>query len=45
MRSATRTFAPNLRTEICVYARFILDNYPGAKVGLLYQNDDSGKDY
>jgi branched-chain amino acid transport system substrate-binding protein len=38
-------FAPNLRTEIRVYARFILDNCPGAKVGLLYQNDDSGKDY
>jgi branched-chain amino acid transport system substrate-binding protein len=41
----TMGFAPNLRTEIRVYARFILDNYPNAKVGLLYQNDDSGKDY
>jgi branched-chain amino acid transport system substrate-binding protein len=41
----TMGFAPNLRTEIRVYARFILDNYPSAKVGLLYQNDDSGKDY
>jgi ABC-type branched-subunit amino acid transport system substrate-binding protein len=38
-------FAPNLRTEIRVYARFILDNYPNAKVGLLYQNDESGKGY
>jgi len=38
-------FAGNLRTEIRVYARFILDNCPGAKVGLLYQNDDSDKDY
>ncbi|MCA6110367.1 ABC transporter substrate-binding protein [Bradyrhizobium cenepequi] len=38
-------FAPNLRTEIGVYARFILENYPAAKVGLLYQNDESGKDY
>jgi hypothetical protein len=35
MRSATQTFAPNLRTEIRVYARFILDNYPSAKVRLL----------
>jgi branched-chain amino acid transport system substrate-binding protein len=41
----TMGFAPNLRTEIRVYARFILDNYANAKVGLLYQNDDSGKDY
>ncbi len=41
----TMGFAPNLRTEIRVYARFVLDNYPNAKVGLLYQNDDSGKDY
>jgi branched-chain amino acid transport system substrate-binding protein len=41
----TMGFAPNLRTEIRVYARFILDNYPNAKIGLLYQNDDSGKDY
>ncbi len=41
----TMGFAPNLRTEIRVYARFILDNYPNAKVGLFYQNDDSGKDY
>ncbi|WP_349645081.1 ABC transporter substrate-binding protein [Bradyrhizobium sp. Leo121] len=41
----TMGFAPNLRTEISVYARFILENYPAAKVGLLYQNDESGKDY
>jgi branched-chain amino acid transport system substrate-binding protein len=41
----TMGFAPNLRTEIRVYARFVLDNYPNAKVGLLYQNDESGKDY
>jgi branched-chain amino acid transport system substrate-binding protein len=41
----TMGFAPNLRTEIRVYARFILENYPSAKVGLLYQKDDSGKDY
>jgi ABC-type branched-subunit amino acid transport system substrate-binding protein len=41
----TMGFAPNLRTEIRAYARFILDNYPNARVGLLYQNDDGGKDY
>lgn len=41
----TMGFAPNLRTEIRVYVRFILDNYPNARIGLLYQNDESGKDY
>src|SRR5690242_9794533 len=41
----TMGFAPNLRTEVRVYARFILDNYPNARIGLLYQNDESGKDY
>jgi adenosylmethionine-8-amino-7-oxononanoate aminotransferase len=41
----TMGFTPNLRTEIRVYARFTLDNYPNARIGLLYQNDESGKDY
>jgi branched-chain amino acid transport system substrate-binding protein len=41
----TMGLAPNLRTEIRVYARYILDNHPNAKIGLLYQNDESGKDY
>ncbi|MCC8940115.1 ABC transporter substrate-binding protein [Bradyrhizobium sp. Arg68] len=41
----TMGFAPNLRTEIRVYVRFILDNHPNARIGLLYQNDESGKEY
>ncbi|QPF82577.1 ABC transporter substrate-binding protein [Bradyrhizobium genosp. L] len=41
----TMGFAPNLRTEIRVYARFILNNHPNARIGLLYQNDESGKEY
>jgi ABC-type branched-subunit amino acid transport system substrate-binding protein len=41
----TMGFAPNLQTEIRVYLRYILDNHPNAKIGLLYQNDESGKDY
>jgi branched-chain amino acid transport system substrate-binding protein len=41
----TMGFAPNLRTEILANARFILDNNANTKVGLLYQNDDSGRDY
>lgn len=41
----TMGFVPNLMTEIRIYARFILDNYPNGKIGLLYQNDDAGKEY
>ena len=33
------------RTEGRLYARYILDNYPNAKIGALYQNDDFGRDY
>jgi branched-chain amino acid transport system substrate-binding protein len=36
---------PNYRAEARVYATYILQNYPKAKVGVLYQNDDFGKDY
>ena len=28
-----------------VYARYIMTEKPGAKIGVLYQNDDSGKDF
>jgi branched-chain amino acid transport system substrate-binding protein len=28
-----------------VYARYVLETKPDAKVGILYQNDDSGKDF
>src|SRR4029077_15573684 len=31
--------------EARVYARYILKNLPDAKVAVLYQNDDFGKDY
>jgi hypothetical protein len=40
----TMGFAPNLRTEIRVYARFILDNYPNAKIGLLLISASSFKE-
>ena len=36
---------PNYQTEAHVYARYILDNKPDAKIAILYQNDDFGKDY
>jgi branched-chain amino acid transport system substrate-binding protein len=33
------------RAEAQVYARYVLSTKPDAKVGVLYQNDDFGKDY
>ncbi|HEY7991260.1 MAG TPA: ABC transporter substrate-binding protein [Stellaceae bacterium] len=36
---------PSYRVEANIYAKYILAHQPGAKVGLLYQNDDFGKDY
>ncbi|MBR1221772.1 ABC transporter substrate-binding protein [Bradyrhizobium sp. U87765 SZCCT0131] len=38
-------YNPNYQTEGRIYARYILANYPNAKIGVLYQNDDLGKDY
>jgi branched-chain amino acid transport system substrate-binding protein len=36
---------PNYRTEAAIFAKHILQNKPDAKIGVLYQNDDFGKDY
>jgi branched-chain amino acid transport system substrate-binding protein len=41
----TIAFNPNYQSEAHIYANFILTNYPNAKIGILYQNDDLGKDY
>jgi branched-chain amino acid transport system substrate-binding protein len=41
----TMGWQPNYQSEARIYARYILDNRPDAKVGVLYQNDDYGKDY
>ncbi len=41
----TMGFQPNYQTEGRVYASYILKNIPDAKIGILYQNDDYGKDY
>ena len=38
-------WAPDYRAEGRVYAQHILKTRPDAKIGVLYQNDDSGKDY
>ena len=36
---------PNYPTEAKIYASYILENYPDAKIAILFQNDDYGKDY
>ena len=41
----TIAYNPNYQAEAHIYAKFILANYPNAKIGILYQNDDLGKDY
>jgi branched-chain amino acid transport system substrate-binding protein len=41
----TMGFNPNYFVEGRIYGQYILKNYPNAKVGILYQNDDLGKDY
>jgi branched-chain amino acid transport system substrate-binding protein len=38
-------FQPSYRLEGQMYAKFILEKNPNAKVGVLYQNDDLGRDY
>ena len=38
-------YNPSYRVEARIYARYILKNLPNAKIGVLYQNDDFGKDY
>jgi branched-chain amino acid transport system substrate-binding protein len=41
----TMGFNPNYFVEGRIYGQYVLKNYPNAKVGVLYQNDDLGKDY
>jgi branched-chain amino acid transport system substrate-binding protein len=36
---------PNYQSEGRIYAAYILKEKPDGKIGLLYQNDDFGKDY
>jgi branched-chain amino acid transport system substrate-binding protein len=40
----TMGWQPNYQTEGRIYAAHILKNKPNAKIGVLYQNDDYGKD-
>jgi branched-chain amino acid transport system substrate-binding protein len=41
----TMGWQPNYQSEGRVYAKYLIDNHPNGKVGILYQNDDYGKDY
>src|SRR5437764_1677471 len=34
----TMAFNPNYQSEAHIYARYILENHPNAKIGILYQN-------
>lgn len=36
---------PDYQDESAVYAKYIMQHKPNAKIGVLYQNDDYGKDY
>jgi branched-chain amino acid transport system substrate-binding protein len=41
----TMGWQPTYQTEGRIYAKYLLTNHPNAKIAVLYQNDDSGKDY
>jgi ABC-type branched-subunit amino acid transport system substrate-binding protein len=42
---STTPFYPSYEMEAQIYGKYLLQNYPTAKIGVLYQNDDFGKDY
>ena len=41
----TMGWQPNYQTEGRIYAEHMIKNRPDAKIAILYQNDDSGRDY
>jgi len=38
-------WSPNYQNEARIYARYILREKPNARIAVIYQNDDYGKDY
>ncbi|MET4023269.1 ABC transporter substrate-binding protein [Bradyrhizobium sp. S3.2.12] len=40
----TMGWQPTYESEGIIYARWLMENMPNAKIGVLYQNDDFGKD-
>ncbi|WP_315768778.1 MULTISPECIES: ABC transporter substrate-binding protein [unclassified Bradyrhizobium] len=41
----TMGWQPSYQNEAHIYAKYLLKEKPGAKIGVLFQNDDFGKDY
>jgi branched-chain amino acid transport system substrate-binding protein len=41
----TMGWVPNYQSDARIFAEYLLKNHPQGKIGILYQNDDSGKDY
>ena len=41
----TMGWAPSYQAEAHIYAQYLLEHHPNGKIGILYQNDDYGKDY
>jgi branched-chain amino acid transport system substrate-binding protein len=41
----TMGWIPNYQSEGRVFAQYLLREHPSEKIGILFQNDDSGKDY
>src|SRR3954467_12599700 len=41
----TMGWQPSYQSESQIYAKYLLKDKPGAKIGVLFQNDDFGKDY
>jgi len=41
----TMGWLPSYQSEGHIYAEYLLKNHPQGKIGILYQNDDAGKDY
>jgi branched-chain amino acid transport system substrate-binding protein len=41
----TMGWQPSYQSEGRIYAKYLLEKHPNAKIGILYQNDDYGKDY
>jgi branched-chain amino acid transport system substrate-binding protein len=41
----TMGWQPNYQSEARIYAKYLMAEHPNGKIGVLYQNDDYGKDY
>src|SRR5246127_5344640 len=41
----TMGWQPTYQAESHIYAKYLLEHHPQGKIGILYQNDDYGKDY